>query len=77
MSSTNNPVWIEDVLKAAEGEEDAVIEPAEFSKEWLIYSDGPEPLELNMWSRTIPINMGGDKDVTILREFIKHRPKRP
>jgi hypothetical protein len=30
-----------------------------------------------MCSRTIPLNMGGDKDLPILREFIKHPPKKP
>jgi hypothetical protein len=77
VSSTNDPVWFENVLKAAVDGEDGISEPAKFSKEWLIYTDGPGPYELNMCSRTIPLNMGGDKDLTILREFIKHPPKRP
>jgi hypothetical protein len=77
VSSTNDPVWIENVLKAAEGDDDGVIEPAKFSKEWLIYSDGPGPYELSMCSRTMPLNMGGDKDLPILREYIRHPPKRP
>jgi hypothetical protein len=77
VSSTNDPVWIEDVLKAAEGDDDGVIEPAKFSKEWLIYSDGRGPYELSMCSRTMPLNMGGDKDLPILREYIRHPPKRP
>ena len=29
-----------------------------------------------MCSRTIPLNMGGDKDLSILREFIKHPSKK-
>jgi hypothetical protein len=77
VSSTNDPLWIENLLKPAVDGEDGVSEPAKFSKEWLIYTDGPGPYELNMCSRTIPLNMGGDKDLTILREFIKHPPKRP
>ena len=77
VSSTNDPVWFENVLKAAVDGEDGISEPAKFSKEWLIYGDGPGPYELNMCSRTIPINMGGDKDLAILREFIRHPPKRP
>jgi hypothetical protein len=77
VSSMNDPMWIEDVLKAAEGDEEALSAPAEFSKEWLIYSDGPGPYELNMCSRTIPINMGGDKDVKLLREYVRQSPKLP
>jgi hypothetical protein len=30
-----------------------------------------------MCSRTIPLNVGGDKDLSTLREFIKHPPKKP
>lgn len=44
VSSTNDPVWIEDILKAAVNGDDAVSQPARFSKEWLIYSDGPAPM---------------------------------
>jgi hypothetical protein len=77
VSSTNDPMWIEEVLKAAENGEGGVSQPAKFSKEWLIYADGPGPYELNMCSRTIALNMGGDKDLKILREFIKRPPKRP
>ena len=51
--------------------------PAKFSKDWLIYSDGPGPYELSMCTRTVPLNMGGDKDLPILREFVKHPPKWP
>jgi hypothetical protein len=77
VSSTNDPVWIEVVSKGAKGDKDAVTEPAKFSQEWLIYGDGLGPYELNMCSPTIPLNMGGDKDLKILRKFIKHSPKRP
>lgn len=65
------------MLKAAEGDADAVIAPAKFSKAWLICSDGPGPHELNMCSRTVPLNMGGDMDLPIPREFVKHPPKWP
>jgi hypothetical protein len=77
VSSTNDPMWIEEYLQGAVNGEGGVHRPAKFSKEWLIYSNGPGPYELHMCSRTIPINMGGDKDLTILREFIRHPPKRP
>jgi hypothetical protein len=30
-----------------------------------------------MCSRTVPFNMGGDQDLSILREFIRHPPKGP
>ena len=77
VSSTNDPLWIEECLKAAVNGEGGVSRPAKFSKEWLIYSNGPGPDELDMCSRSIPINMGGNKDLKILREFIRHPPKRP
>ena len=38
---------------------------------------GRAPCRTGMCSRTIPLNVGGDKDLAILREFIKHPPKRP
>jgi len=30
-----------------------------------------------MCSPSLPLNMGGDKDLKILRKFIKHPSKRP
>jgi hypothetical protein len=74
VGSTNEPMWIVDI-RQAEGGEDAIEEPAVFSKEWLIYGDGP-PYDLNMCSRTLPLNMGGDKDLPILRNLSKRPPKR-
>ena len=37
------------------------------------------PQRFSSWrcSRTIPINIGSDKDLAILRKFIRHPPKRP
>ena len=77
VSSTNDPVWIENELKTAKGNEPSIVEPAKISREWLIYGDGQGPYELNMCSPSLPLNMGGDKDLKILRKFIKHPSKRP
>jgi len=77
VSSSNDPVWIESAPKAAKADVPAIVEPAKFSKEWLVFADGPGPYELNMCSPTIPLNMGGDKDLKILRKFLRHPPKRP
>lgn len=62
---------------AASSDKEAVIEPAELSKEWLIYSDGPGPYELSQCSRTTPLNVDGEEDLKILRKFVKHPPKWP
>jgi hypothetical protein len=76
-SSTNDPVWMEDIVKPANGDNPPASEPTKFSKEWLIYSNGPGPYELSQCSRTAPLDVGGNEDLKILREFVKHPPKRP
>jgi hypothetical protein len=77
LRSTNKPVWMETIVKPAVGAEDGISGPAEFSKDWLIYGDGPGPYELSQCSRSAPLNVGGAKDLKLLREFIKHPPKWP
>jgi hypothetical protein len=76
-SSQNDPVWIEDLVKPETEHEEGVLEPTVLSKDWLIYSDGPGPYMLHQCSRTTPLNIGGEADLEILREFVKHPPKWP
>jgi hypothetical protein len=76
-SSQNDPVWIEDLVKPETEHEEGVMEPTVLSKDWLIYSDGPGPYMLHQCSRTTPLNIGGEEDLKILREFVKHPPKWP
>ena len=77
LSSTNDPVWIEDLVKPETELEEGVVEPSVLSKDWLIYSDGPGPYMLHQCSRTMPLNIEGDKDLKILREYVRHPPKWP
>jgi hypothetical protein len=70
-SSTNDPLWMENLVKPATGDEPAVLEPLVISKEWLIYAHGPEPYELSLCTRTAPLNADGERDVHVLRKRLK------
>lgn len=65
-SSTNNPPWMYRVV-----EKGGAVEPMSFSKEWLVYSHGNEPIELSRCTRSSPLNVDGDKDVKVLRQIKK------
>jgi hypothetical protein len=71
-SSTNDPPWMEEMLDTEGGQVTA--EPAKLSREWLIYSNGPEPYELHSCTRTTPLSADGEKDVEILRKLIEPLP---
>lgn len=70
-SSTNNPPWMYRVI-----EKDGAVEPLSFSKEWLVYSHGNEPIELSRCTRSSPLNVDGDKDVKVLRQIQKRGQSR-
>jgi hypothetical protein len=65
-SSTNEPPWM--YAAARPGGEQA---PIKFSKEWLIYSNGAAPFELNRCTRSSPLNVEGNRDVKVLRGLIR------
>ena len=64
-------------MKPETEDEEGVVEPTVLSKDWLIYSDGPGPYMLHQCSRTKALNLEGEADLKILREFVKHPPKWP
>jgi hypothetical protein len=59
LSSQNDPVWIEALVKPETEHEEGVMEPTVSSKDWLIYSDGPGLYTLHQCSRTTPLSIGG------------------
>ena len=69
LSSSNDPPWLTDIEKG-EGDKDPVEVPMTLSKEWLIYAYGSDPYELGRCTRTMPLNVEGDKDAGVLRNLI-------
>jgi hypothetical protein len=64
MSAKNNPVAIESV-----GKDNKTYAPV-LSGKWLIYGYGPEPHDLDMMTRTKPMEFGGEAEVGELRRLV-------
>jgi hypothetical protein len=64
ISAVNDPLWLEEAGT-----------PVKFSGVWLIYAYGSEPYELSMSTRSVPIDVGGARDLVDLYRLAK--PLRP
>jgi hypothetical protein len=65
VSAVNDPVWLEQPGGT----------PVKLSGIWLIYAYGSEPYELQMSTRTAPLEVGGVSDLASLYQLAK--PLRP